>query len=148
MPSSVLQAPTVAQFHTWELVVIVVDGVALALLFAMAGAVCLAVVHWRRKQRVRLLRVGQFGDDEVCTDHGRTGVSSPILYKDIVITELLGRGTFTLVHRAHLGYQEVVIKTLKGMGVQPGCCATCGRCCATWGTTFPLCRQPLRTGAV
>ena len=94
---------------------IAVDGAVIVLLFAMAGLACTAVVHWRRRQRIRLLRVGQFAGDEVCAEHGRVGVSTPILYKDIVIAELLGRGTFTLVHRAHLGYQELAVKTLKGM---------------------------------
>lgn len=109
-----LQGPGSPEFRTWELVVIAVDGAVIVLLFAMAGLACTAVVHWRRRQRIRLLRVGQFAGDEVCAEHGRVGKSTPILYKDIVIAELLGRGTFTLVHRAHLGYQELAVKTLKG----------------------------------
>lgn len=148
---------------------IVADGVALALLFAMAGGVCVAVVHWRGRQRVRLLRVGQFADDEVCADHGRVGVSSSILYKDVVITELLGRGTFTLVHSAHLGYQEVVIKTLRGRGYNQGVVQHTGDVVqhmqevlcniqdmlgnvrdmlGNMGYNLLLCRQPLGTGAV
>ena len=101
-------------FRTWELVVIAVDGAAILLLFAMAGVVCTAVVHWRRRQLKRLLKAGQFQDDEVRAEHARVGMFGPILYTDIVMAELIGRGTFTLVHRAHLGYQEVAIKTLKG----------------------------------
>lgn len=101
-------------FRTWELVVIAVDAAAILLLFAMTGVACTAVVHWCRRQRICLFKAGQLQDDEVRAEHARVGVFSPILYKDIVMTELIGRGTFTLVHRAHLGYQEVAIKTLKG----------------------------------
>lgn len=108
------QGPSSPEFRTWELVVIAVDGAAILFLFAIAGLVCTAVVDWRRRQRIRLCRVGHSTDDTLCAEHGRVGVSGPTLYKDIVITELIGRGTFTLVHTAHLGYQEMVIKTLKG----------------------------------
>lgn len=101
-------------FRIWELVVIAVDGAAILLLLAMAGVACTAVVHWRWRQQKRLLKAGQFQDDEVHAEHARGGVFGPILYKDIVMAELIGRGTFTLVHRAHLGYLEVAIKTLKG----------------------------------
>ena len=55
------------------------------------------------------------GEEKGLEGGGNSTGEDQILFKNVVMEDLIGRGTFTLLHRAHEGYRQFAIKTLKGV---------------------------------
>jgi serine/threonine protein kinase len=53
------------------------------------------------------------GEEKGLEGGGNSTGEDQILFKNVVMEDLIGRGTFTLLHRAHEGYRQFAIKTLK-----------------------------------
>ena len=109
------QEPTDKVIRDWEIILVSLNGV---VVLGIAVACCCfgSVTIWRKRQ-TKFQPLKSQDEEARCVTGRLTGKLGSALYCDIVIEDLVGRGMFTMVHKARLDYQNFAIKTRQGGSV-------------------------------